>query len=97
MTPDAVASNDVLFDFAQLTVVVVLAGQAPAVDVVVYPAGEKVRFAGFASGNPARFQLPAGLYDVEVATTDGSARKRVQGVEVRAGLETTQTIDLAQP
>jgi hypothetical protein len=97
VTTDAVMSNDVLFDFAPLTVAVVLGGAAPNVDVVVYPAGERVRFAGFASANPARFLLPAGLYDVEAATTDGSARKRVEGVEVRGGLETTQTIDLAQP
>jgi hypothetical protein len=69
----------------------------PNVDVVVYPAGERVRFAGFATANPARFLLPAGRYDVEVATTDGAARKRVDGVEVRGGLETTQMIDLAQP
>lgn len=97
VTEGAVASNDMLFDFARLTVAVLLDGATPNVDVVVYPAGEQVRFAGFATANPARFLLPAGLYDVEVATTDGSARQRVTGVEVRGGLETTQTIDLAQP
>lgn len=97
VTPDAVTSIDALFDFAPLTVAVTLRGIAPNVDVVVYPAGERVRFAGFATANPSRFLLPAGLYDVEVATTDGAARKRVEGVEVRGGLETTQTIDLAQP
>jgi hypothetical protein len=97
VTAEAVASNDVLFDFAPLTVAVVRGGESPAVDVVVYPAGERVRFAGFASANPALFQLPAGRYDVEVATTDGSARKRVEGVEVRGGLESNLKIDLAQP
>ena len=97
VTAGAVASNDVLFDFAPLTVSDILAGATPTADVVVYPAGERVRFAGFATGNPVRFLLPAGRYDVEVATTDGAARKRVEGVEVRGGLETTQTIDLAQP
>lgn len=97
VTEGAVASNDMLFDFAQLTVAVLRGGATPNVDVVVYPTGEMVRFAGFATANPARFLLPAGLYDVEVATTDGSARRRVTGVEVRGGLETTQTIDLAQP
>jgi hypothetical protein len=97
VTADAVVSNDANFDFAPLTVVVALGGATPNVDVVVYPAGERVRFAGFATANPARFLLPAGLYDVEVATTDGSARRRVERVEVRGGLETTQTIDLAQP
>lgn len=97
VTETAVVSHDALFDFAELTVVVVLGGAAPSVDVVVYPAGERVRFAGFATANPARFSLPAGLYDVEVATIDGNARRRVDGVEVRGGLETTQTIDLGQP
>ncbi len=97
VTAGAVASNDVLFDFAPLTVSVLLAGATPNADVVVYPAGERVRFAGFATGNPVRFLLPAGRYDVEVATVDGAARKRVEGVEVRGGLEATQTIDLAQP
>jgi hypothetical protein len=92
-----VASNDVLFDFAQLTVAVTLEGASPPVDVVVYPAGERVRFAGFATGNPVRFQLPAGLYDLEVATIDGNDRRRVDGVHVRGGLEATQSIDLAQP
>jgi hypothetical protein len=94
---DAVASQDVLFDFAPLIVVVARGGAAPDVDVVVYPAGERIRFAGFATANPARFLLPAGFYDVEVATTDGAARQRVEGVEVRGGLETRQTVDLAQP
>ncbi|MCU0508143.1 MAG: hypothetical protein MUC34_07060 [Anaerolineae bacterium] len=97
VTEGAITSNDVLFDFAPLTVNVTLGGAAPPVDVVVYPAGERVRFAGFATANPARFLLPAGLYDVEVGAIDGSARKRVDGVEVRGGLETTQTIDLGQP
>jgi hypothetical protein len=97
VTNDAVASNDVLFDFAKLTVRVNLNGGAPAVDVVVYPAGEKTDFAGFASENPAHFQLPVGIYDVEAATQDGQARKRVNNVEVRAGLETTLDFDLARP
>lgn len=94
---DAVASNDVLFDFAQLTVIVRWNGATPAVDVVVYPAGEKISFAGFASENPAKFRLPVGAYDVEVATQDGQARKRITGVEVRSGLETTLDMDLARP
>ena len=97
VTKDTVASNDVLFDFAQLTVAVKLNGAAPAVDVVVYPTGETNSFAGFASDNPARFRLPVGTYDVEVATQDGAARKRIAGVEVRAGLETTLAMDLARP
>jgi hypothetical protein len=97
VTKDAVASNDVLFDFAKLTVRVNLDGAAPAVDVVVYPAGEKTDFAGFVSENPAYFQLPVGIYDVEAATQDGQARKRVDNVEIRAGLETTLDIDLARP
>ena len=97
VTKGSLASNDVLFDFAQLVVSVVLNGAAPPADVVVYPAGEKTNFAGFLSANPASFHLPAGLYDVEAASQDGRARKRVAGVEVRAGLETALTIDLGQP
>ncbi len=89
-------SNDVLFDFAQLTVSVALNGAPVAVDVVAYPAGRQ-EFAGFVSENPAHFRLPAGTYDVEVAAQDGRARKRVPGVEVRAGLETTLALDLARP
>lgn len=97
VTQESLASNDVLFEFAQLTVTVVINGVAAAVDMVVYPAGEKTRFAGFSSENPARFRVPVGLYDVEVAAQDGRARKRVEGVEVRVGLETTLTLDLARP
>jgi hypothetical protein len=97
VTQDGLVSNDVLFDFAQLVVNAVLNGAAPAIDVVVYPAGEKTNFAGFLSTNPARFRLPAGAYDVETATQDGRAHKRVSGVEVRGGLETNLTVDLAQP
>ena len=97
VTKDGVASNDVLFDFAQLTVTVSLNGSTVPVDVVVYPAGEMTNFAGFVSENPARFRLPVGVYDVEAATQDGTGRKRVPGVEVRSGLETTLAIDLARP
>ena len=97
VTKDAVASNDVMFDFAQLTVTVSLNGSTVPVDVVVYPAGEKNDFAGFVSENPARFQLPVGVYDVETAAQDGTASKRVAGVEVRSGLETTLAIELARP
>jgi hypothetical protein len=94
---NALASNDVLFDFAELTVTVKLNAAAVAVDVVVYPAGEKTSFAGFASNNPAKFRLPVGLYDVEVATQDGQAVKRVTDVAVRSGLETSLDMDLAPP
>lgn len=97
VTKDAVTSNDVLFDFAQLTVTVLLNGAAPAVDVVVYPAGETKEFAGFASDNPSVFRLPEGVYDVEAATQDGQARKRIEGVQVRGGLETTLEMELARP
>ncbi|MGE5602746.1 MAG: hypothetical protein ACM30E_06830, partial [Nitrososphaerales archaeon] len=97
VTKNAVASNDVLFEFAPLTVRVNLNGAALAVDVVVYPAGEKTDFVGFLSENPAQFQLPVGVYDVEVAAQTGRARKRVNNIEVRAGLETTLDIDLARP
>lgn len=97
VTQGSVASNDVLFDFAQLTVTVDLDGTAPPADVVVYPTGETTNFAGFVSLNPARFQLPAGEYDVEAATQDGKMRKRVTGVMIRGGLETALTIDLGQP
>jgi hypothetical protein len=97
ITQDALASNDVLFDFAQLTVTVNYNGNIVPVDVVIYPEGETTEFAGFASENPARFKLPVGVYDIEAATQDGQARKRVPGVEVRSGLETTLTIDLARP
>lgn len=96
VTQGALTSNDVLFDFAQLTVSVALNGAPVAVDVVAYPAGRQ-EFAGFVSENPAHFRLPAGTYDVEVAAQDGRARKRVPGVEVRAGLETTLALDLARP
>ncbi len=93
----AVTSNDVLFDFAQLTVTVQLGGATPAVDVAVYPAGEQSDFVGVVSTNPAQFRLPVGEYDVEAATQDGKARKRVTGVVLRAGLDTNLTIDLSQP
>ncbi len=92
-----VTSNDVLFDFAQLTVTVRLAGATPAVDVAVYPAGEKTDFVGVVSTNPAQFRLPVGEYDVEAATQDGRARKRIAGVVLRADLDTNLTIDLSQP
>lgn len=93
----ALASQDVLFEFAQLTVTVMFGATTPAVDVAVYPAGERVNFVGVASLNPARFQLLAGEYDVEAATQDGKVQKRVTGVVVRGGLETALTIDLSQP
>ena len=97
VTQDGLASNDVLFDFAQLTVTVNLNGNIVPVDVVVYPAGETTNFAGLVSENPAVFRLQVGMYDVEAATQDGQARKRIPGVEVRSGLETTLTFDLARP
>jgi hypothetical protein len=69
----------------------------PAVDLVVYPAGEAPDLCRLCQREPAHFQLPAGVYDVAVGTQNGKFSKRVNGIEVRAGLETAQTVDLSQP
>lgn len=95
--PEILVSHDVLFDFGTLTLSATVGDAAPAIDAVVYPSGERNNFAGYESTNPATFQLPAGVYDVEVGTQDGGFVARVTGVEVRAGLETTQAVELDRP
>jgi hypothetical protein len=95
--PEMLVSHDVLFDFGTLTISATVGDTAPAIDAVVYPSGERNNFAGYQSTNPATFQLPAGVYDVEVGTQDGGFVARLAGVEVRAGLATTQAVELDRP
>ncbi len=97
ISPEVLVSHDVLFDFGTLTISATVGDAAPAIDAVVYPSGERHNFAGYESTNPATFQLPAGVYDVEVGTQDGSFVASLTGIEVRAGLATMQVVELDRP
>ena len=97
VSPEALSSHDVLFDFGTLTLVVTHQGATPQVDIVVYPAGQRQEWLAWRTENPTTLHLPAGPYDVEVALPDLSATKRVSGIEVKASQTTEVTIALDEP
>jgi len=92
----SVVSQDVVFNFGKLTLIVVQNGATPKVDLVVYPAGQRQTFIDWRSENPTIIYLRAGKYDVEVALPDYTGIKAFDGIEVRSGQTVTQTLDISR-
>lgn len=93
---DSVASQDVVFDFGALVLMVTQNGATPQVDVVVYPAGQRQMWVGWRTENPAAFRLRPGKYDIEVALPDYTGSKVLEGLEIRPGETVTQTMEIGQ-
>ncbi len=92
----SVVSQDVVFNFGTLNLIVTQSGAQPKVDMAIYPAGERQNFAAYSAENPAAVLVRGGVYDVEVALRDFSGSKMFTGIEVRAGETVTYTLDLAR-
>jgi hypothetical protein len=88
--------QDVVFDFGELVIAAVLRGEAPPVDIVVYPAGKRQDWVEWRTENPTSLLLQPGKYDVEVTLPDLTGTRSAEGIEVRTGETTEATIDLGK-
>ncbi len=94
---EGIVVREVVFDFGTLEVSVTRGGLRVPAEIVIYPAGDRQNWLDWRSENPVSVRLPAGTYDVEVATAEPAGAKRVlEGVEIRPGGVTVRRVELAE-
>lgn len=92
-----VVAREVVFDFGTLELSVTRGGSRVPAEIVIFPAGDRENWLDWRSENPASVRLRAGKYDIEVATAEpGSAKRVLEGVEIRPGEVTARSIELGE-